>query len=418
MSVRHPGIHSGQDSSSRSLLMTGLGCLVFLILRHVFADDLLKAAFHFRLLELDLLACLKGEFALIKEQILNLPAVDEKRIEELGLLISDTLRVPVAVVLGLLAAWAFKASPVDGFHRVHTLHSLMKKRGRFWPACIPLLKMPASHKRKKSHFLVKVFNMKGSERFENKDTPPSSELTAGDLLKSAVQLMGHQCPFLRKRRIPFLSPWRDALTPVEWAQERGLVGKGSSPSLADIENALILDLGSVWRDGDALKEHEQALLVLFLGSGEWNSSVLQSYKLSLSRCWHPKKGFQASRSLKKMIRKSLENSSFRESLASLGQRHGYGGTILMAALVHGRAQKGILPPADFLWLKAVDRPLWYGLHNLGRRTFHVEALALMSHYRTEIKSGKRSAFPLIGRAADALFKKLNSSPLPTGETLP
>jgi intracellular multiplication protein IcmP len=90
----------------------------------------------------------------------------------------------------------------------------------------------------------------------------------------------------------------------------------------------------------------------------------------------------------------------------------------MAALVHGRAQKGILPPADFLWLKAVDRPLWYGLHNLGRRTFHVEALALMSHYRTEIKSGKRSAFPLIGRAADALFKKLNSSPLPTGETLP
>jgi hypothetical protein len=83
--------------------MTGLGCLVLLILRHIFADDLQKAVFQFRLLELDLLACLKGEFALIKEHILTLPTVDEKRIEELGLLISEALRAPVAVMLGLLA---------------------------------------------------------------------------------------------------------------------------------------------------------------------------------------------------------------------------------------------------------------------------------------------------------------------------
>ena len=419
MSVRHPGIHSGQDSSSRSLLMTGLGCLVFLILRHVFADDLLKVAFQFRLLELDLLACLKGEFALIKEQILKLNTIDEKRIEELGILVSDTLRAPVAVILGLLAIWAFKASPVDGFQTVHTLHSLMKKRGRFWPACIPLLKMPASHKQKKSRFLIKVFDMNGSEKFENKDTPPSSELTARDLLKGAVRLLHHKYSFLKRQKIPVLSPWRDALSPSEWAQERGLLSeKGLSLSLADIENALILDLGSVWRDVDALKEYEQALLVLFLGSGEWDSSLLQSYKLSLSRCWHPKKGFQASGSLKRMIHKSLESPSFRESLASLGQRHGYVGTVLMASLAHYRSQKGILPPADFLWLKAVDPSLWYGLHNLGRRTFHVEALALMSHYRTEIKSGKRSVFPLMDRAADALFKKLNGSTTSPGETLP
>jgi hypothetical protein len=102
MSPRHSGL-SQEEHSSRPLLMTGLGCLVIVILRHVFAEDLLKAVFQFRLLELDLLSCLKGEFALIKEQILNLPIVDEKHIEDLGLLMSDTLRAPVAVVLGVLA---------------------------------------------------------------------------------------------------------------------------------------------------------------------------------------------------------------------------------------------------------------------------------------------------------------------------
>lgn len=46
----------------------------------------------------------------------------------------------------------------------------------------------------------------------------------------------------------------------------------------------------------------------------------------------------------------------------------------------GGGQAGVLPTSMFLWLKAIDRPLWYALNNVGRRAFHIEGAGAVCHF--------------------------------------
>jgi intracellular multiplication protein IcmP len=49
---------------------------------------------------------------------------------------------------------------------------------------------------------------------------------------------------------------------------------------------------------------------------------------------------------------------------------------------------GVLAAAQFLWLRGVDRDLWYSLNNLGRRSFHSEGAGALAHYMAEDIAGK------------------------------
>ena len=49
-------------------------------------------------------------------------------------------------------------------------------------------------------------------------------------------------------------------------------------------------------------------------------------------------------------------------------RHAYATTAMMTLLNTARLHAGVLAPAQFAWLKLVDRSLWYALHSLGYET--------------------------------------------------
>jgi intracellular multiplication protein IcmP len=55
----------------------------------------------------------------------------------------------------------------------------------------------------------------------------------------------------------------------------------------------------------------------------------------------------------------------------------------MRALTTAREEGGVLAPAQFVWLRAHDRTLWYPLNNLGRQSLHMEAIGAMAHYKAE-----------------------------------
>jgi intracellular multiplication protein IcmP len=71
-----------------------------------------------------------------------------------------------------------------------------------------------------------------------------------------------------------------------------------------------------------------------------------------------------------------------------------------------------LAPAQFAWVKLIDRPLWYALHSLGfeseglGRYAHpnarVEASGARDHWATERAAGRAIPWPSITRAIDAL----------------
>ena len=56
---------------------------------------------------------------------------------------------------------------------------------------------------------------------------------------------------------------------------------------------------------------------------------------------------------------------------------------MVRALWYARSEGGVLAPAQFLWLRGHDRALWYPLNNLGRKSFHIEAMGAMCQYKAE-----------------------------------
>lgn len=77
-----------------------------------------------------------------------------------------------------------------------------------------------------------------------------------------------------------------------------------------------------------------------------------------------------------------------QSLAPIAQRfwdsHAYIETVMLAALQGARDKGGVRASADFIWLRPINRPLWYALNNLGRRSFLIEGAAANHHYHFEL----------------------------------
>lgn len=93
---------------------------------------------------------------------------------------------------------------------------------------------------------------------------------------------------------------------------------------------------------------------------------------------------------------------------ALAARHGFATPALMSVLTHARLRGGVLAPAQFAFLKLVDRRLWYALHSLGfpadapgqqpHPNPRVEAIGARDHWAAELAVGARLVAPAIDRA--------------------
>ncbi|WP_077216775.1 secretion/conjugation apparatus DotM-related subunit [Piscirickettsia litoralis] len=85
------------------------------------------------------------------------------------------------------------------------------------------------------------------------------------------------------------------------------------------------------------------------------------------------------------------------SVQQVIQKHYYTYTIFSSLLLAAR-ESGIVAPASFLWLKKVDRSLWYCLNNVGRRAVFIEAAAVRAHWQAELKIGQPISIPMVESA--------------------
>jgi intracellular multiplication protein IcmP len=101
-------------------------------------------------------------------------------------------------------------------------------------------------------------------------------------------------------------------------------------------------------------------------------------------------------------------------------KHAYMLSVLGALLVAARLD-GVVPSSEFLWLKPVDRRLWYMLNSMGRQTPYVEVGGPFAHWRAEKEMGRRSLVPMIDEAIKALevaVKEIKLSPRQMEELKP
>jgi hypothetical protein len=98
------------------------------------------------------------------------------------------------------------------------------------------------------------------------------------------------------------------------------------------------------------------------------------------------------------------SGKFGKRLEKHGQGHAYLETAFPSFLSVSRKDRGVLPAAAFLWLKAEDRLMWYILNNVGNEAIMVEAAGAVAHWRAEIQYGMKIRRPAVFQASRSFLE--------------
>lgn len=163
----------------------------------------------------------------------------------------------------------------------------------------------------------------------------------------------------------------------------------------------VLQLGPLWKGLAHLPIHAKALAYVFLaratGQRPAANSMLKQIAVSASS---GQLDFTD-------VSEKLKAFHGHNIIKWLEKRYAYISTLLASLLEIARSD-GVLASAEFLWLKPVDRRLWFVLNSVGRRTSVVEVAGVYSHWKAEKKVGRALKTPMVKGAVDALDEALQT----------
>lgn len=203
-------------------------------------------------------------------------------------------------------------------------------------------------------------------------------------------------------------PWAMAQLPLEFCREHNLLQMKvvSAKKVWTLKQKpayrlFALQLGPMWKGLDVLPIHIKALAVIFLARAT-NQRPLAKKLLSQ---------IAASAASGKLdftdVSSQLKQFQNHRIVLFLEKRHAYM-TTFMASLLEIARSDGVLASAEFLWLKPLDRRLWFVLNSVGRRTAVVEVAGVFSHWKAEQKMGRALKTPMVKGAVDGLDEGLQS----------
>ncbi len=203
-------------------------------------------------------------------------------------------------------------------------------------------------------------------------------------------------------------PWAMAMTPMQFCKKHKLLKeeiKSGRPSVSlirgEAHKVLALQLGPLWNGCiDVLPEHMQALLAVFMtriaGDIDRADKLLDQIAASAA---NGKLDFSGVHGL---LRKYMNT----KPVVKVMQRHAYV-TTMMASMLELTREAGVLCSADFLWLKPLDRKLWYVLNSVGRQTAVPEVAGIFSHWLVEKKFQYPMKTPMVDAAVNGLEEAIN-----------
>lgn len=273
------------------------------------------------------------------------------------------LRWVISGLLLLMGFWSMFKGPRSHYRRAHSLDTLIKFQSKLFPYIKPFTKFNPSNQPPR---------------------PPGSPVPA---------------------ELPMFA---EALGPEEWLAFNGIPVPDGKVDQDAAARAFSKQLGRPWRGYAHLPHHKQVLLAAFCLKAARKRAEADALLGHLAECWSEKKGLVISRKVLSRARKVLKNRELSGKTLSQCNQHAYENTALMRALLYAREEGGVLAPSQFVWMRAHDRSLWYPLNNLGRQTFHMEALGATSHFRHEKLTQRPILRPRIEDAVSSITKYMNS----------
>ncbi|KTC66540.1 IcmP protein (plasmid) [Legionella adelaidensis] len=288
--------------------------------------------------------------------------------------VGDYVRYPIIVILVALAFLLYHSNVTLKFRKVYDMKKLRAQEQYNWPAIMPVVKLD----------LVSVNINEG--------------------------------------------PWAMALTPMEFARKHELLKKNdmlldnpipgmeftASIRRGDAKRVFTLQLGPYFDGFEKAPPHARALAAVFLARINRDRSAASNILEVLN------KGFAEGKQDYSVAWSTLKKYQNLEETQELIGQHAYLLTV-MASLLQAARDDGVAPSSDFLWLKPIDRRLWYMLNCVGRQTPYAEVAGPFAHWKAELAMKRKSLVPMIDEAIKALeiaVKEVKLSPKELQELKP
>ena len=197
--------------------------------------------------------------------------------------------------------------------------------------------------------------------------------------------------------------WAVAMTEWEFADKYKLAQRGGKLNRDAARDVFVKQLGPLWSGHEALPAHARGLLAAFILriAGQRDESLVAFRKMSST---YANRGGLKGMDLK-WVDAVLEKHGKNPAVLKVFERHAYVFTVMATIQQIARAD-GVLASPMYLWLKTVDRRLWYTLNNVGRYAFHVECAGIMAHWLFEKTVGGACPSPMVEKAVDGLAMAL------------
>jgi len=208
-----------------------------------------------------------------------------------------------------------------------------------------------------------------------------------------------------------LPEFAEALGPEEWLAYEQIPAPDGKIDEEKAAKAFQRQLIGRWKGWKSLKPYQQVLLASFTLKANRKRGDADEMLSRVALCWSAKGGLKLNkdRTLVSDARKILRDKKMSGGVLSVCNRHAFVTTALLRALTFARDEGGVLAPAQFVWLRAHDRTLWYPLNNLGRHSFHMEALGAMSHFKAEKLTDRPIPTPKIEGAIQMITEYMTSN---------
>lgn len=221
-----------------------------------------------------------------------------------------------------------------------------------------------------------------------------------------------------------------ALTPQEWIKCCAQDAQGQF-NRARAEAALVTQLGPGWMGPAAAPPVARLLFVVFaLHLTERRDDAMALLVIAAKDLPQPEEDAPAGperplelpAAVVEQADAALADPAEFVEARTIAGRHAYTAPALMALLNAARLRAGVLAPAQFAWLKLVDRALWYSLHSLGYETegygryLHPnprpEAGGARDHWAAERAAGEPVIRPSVERALEAIQRAADEAGRP------
>ncbi|MGH1377968.1 MAG: type IV secretion system protein [Alphaproteobacteria bacterium] len=202
----------------------------------------------------------------------------------------------------------------------------------------------------------------------------------------------------------------EALGPEEWLAFNSIQTPDGEIEKGSANQAFIEQLGKPWRGVKALDPYKQVLLAAFCLKASRQRAPADNMLGRLAQCWAMDNTLNLAKDAKlvKEARAVLQDKKLAGAALSQANRHAFETTAILRAMQYAREEGGVLAPAQFVWLRAYNRELWYPLNNLGRQSFHMEALGAMSHFKAEKLTQRPIPVPKVDGAVDTIQEYMKS----------